>query len=161
LPVVRVEGLDDLKRGIEAMQRELPKELAKAHKEIGKIVADEAISESPKGTHQGGGSIVPISQSIKPVASTRTVIIKAGGPATPHAAPLEFGGYIARRGFSGINRRGKRQARALLTQGARGILTHVKKQPYLFPAAEKKTDEVIDAYYDALDNLIDKFNRGG
>ena|ERR1051326_8374918 len=143
------------------MRAEFPKELAKAHREIGKIVANEAIAEAPKGTHQGGGSIIPISQSIKAVASAKAVVIRAGGPATPPAAPLEFGGYIARRGFSGINRRGKQRAREIYKQGTRGILTHVKKQPYLFPAAQKKTDEVIDAYYDALDNLIDKFNRGG
>jgi len=140
------------------MQRELPKELAKAHKEIGKIVADEAIAEAPKGKHQGGGSITSIAQSIKPVLSAKAVTIKAGGPSTPHAAPLEFGGSIPRRGFSGINRRGKVTAR---TQRIGGVLTHIKAQPYLFPAARKKTDAVIDAYVKALNNLIDKFNRGG
>jgi hypothetical protein len=131
----------------------MPRQLTKANKSAAQLVAVEAIRLAPKGTHEGGGAVVPISQSIKAVASAQKVSVVAGGKNTPHAAPTEWGGRIARRGFKGLNRRGKAAARA---GGSSGILTHIKRQPYLMPAVKNKLGQVVQEYRKAIDVLIAK-----
>lgn len=140
------------------MSKNAPRELNAAGLRAGKIVQAEAKHLAPKGTHEGGGAVVPIEQSIHLTQSTKknTVTIIAGGKSTPHAAPLEFGGSIPRRGFKGINRRGKRTARLL---GGGGVLTHVKAHPYIFPAIRNKAEAVMAEYVKALEALASKFGR--
>ena len=153
MPVVKVTGLAELRRALIAISKDAPKELNKANVQIGRLVATEAKRLAPKGKHEGGGSVVSIASSIGVTQSPslNTVSIEAGGKLTPHAAANEFGGYIARRGFKGINRRGKAEAHK---RGHAGVLTHVRKRPYLFPAVAHKLNVVVAEYTKAIDALI-------
>ena|SRR5438093_5314066 len=137
------------------MSKEAAKELGKANKAAGQIVVMEARRRAPRGPHEGSGKYTPLSRGINASSSQTTVSVFAGGKRTPYAAAIEFGGTIPRRGFKGLNRRGKRQARALHV----GVLTHITARPYLRPAVQAKLADVVIAYERMLDNLTEKLRR--
>jgi hypothetical protein len=155
-PFVRVTGLTELRAALKTVSAEAPKDLAKANKRAAMIVAVEAEKRAPKGPHEGGGKVVPISKSIHGLLSANKVTVAAGGARSPHAAGAEFGGYIPRRGFKGK----KAYAKKLTLIYGGHTVTHLKQQPYLLPAITAKLDEVIDAYRGFLDDVANRIRKG-
>lgn len=154
---VRITGLSELKQALKELDKNAPKELGKANKQVAQIVVREAERRTPSGPHQGGGSITPIARSIRASQSQLKVSVMAGGSKTPHAGATEFGGFIPRRGNAGANRNRKKYLRSI---GGRG-LTHVKKQAYLLPAVQAKLADVLIAYDRAIKSVVDKFHVNG
>lgn len=155
MPVIVTHGLAELRAALKQMSADAPKELAKANKRVGQIVATEAIRLAPTGPHEGGGKVRPITKSIHALQSQNKVTIAAGGKSSPQAAGTEFGGTIPRRGFKGR----KSRARRLANFFGGNSVTHLTQHPYLLPAIHNKLEEVVDAYEQMLVDVAAKFRR--
>lgn len=113
---VRVDGLDDLRRGLRKVDKGLSRGLGQAGKNAAKIVADAARGEVP----QRSGSAA---QSVRALADRGGGAVKAGGPKAPYYPWLDFGGRVGRQ---------KATVRPFRKSGR-----------YIFPALEKHRDDVV------------------
>jgi hypothetical protein len=137
MPVaVRVVGLAELRRDLRRVDAALPKELAAVNQQAGEVVAAEARRRAPKGAHQGGGRVSPISSTITAGRRQRAATVSIGGARSPHAPVYEFGGTIPRHHSS---------ARTRVTQRA-----------YLYPALEAKRTEVTVLYARLVEQLMSR-----
>ena len=81
---IRVQGLDEIRRGLRRLNSELPKELTRIHKKAANVVADAARARAPRRSGRLAGSI-------KPQAGQRYARVAAGRKAVPYAGPIHFG----------------------------------------------------------------------
>lgn len=81
---IRVQGLDEIRRGLRRLNSELPKELTRIHKKAATVVADAARARAPRRSGRLAGSI-------KPQAGQRYARVAAGRKAVPYAGPIHFG----------------------------------------------------------------------
>lgn len=152
---VRIEGLSEFRNELNLLLRTAPEQLDQVNFAIAGIIAVEARRHAPHGIHQGGGLVVPIMASIKTQQVSGKAQIVVGGTHSPHAAVTEFGGRIPRRGF-----RGKRRSITRLRAIAHGAITHVRKQPYLYPAIESKSEDIKAKYMQMLDEWTRRLSDG-
>ncbi len=131
---VEVVGLYELRRALNQVDRQFGRELAETNNRAAEIVAEEARRRAPKGPHQGGGAVVPISGSIRALRGQRRAAVSMGGAKTPHAEPTEFGGTLPRHHSSSR--------------------TTVVQRAFLYPAIGAKTGEVVQSYQYMLGRLM-------
>lgn len=134
---VEVYGLRELRRELKQAEGRSPHELQQANKQAAEIVAREARRRAPKGPHQGGGNVQPISASIRAQATSGRGLVAFGGVRSPHAPPAEFGGTLKRH--------------------ASAARTRVTKRPYIYPAIKAERHEVLRVYDQALDRITRNF----
>lgn len=81
---VELEGYDEVRRAIRhAEDRELPKRLGQAHKDIGQKVIDLLSPPPvPEAVGEGAGA------TVRPSASKREVLLRVGGKHRAAAAPM-------------------------------------------------------------------------
>jgi hypothetical protein len=151
--VVYVKGLNELVRNLKKVDAGLPREFAQTNKKVAGIVATEAARRAPRGEHEGGGRIRPVSETIRGLAQARRVVVAFGGAATPHAGVLEFGGTIPRRGQSAQLRAQQRHAKRGYERAGLAV-TRVAKQAYVYPAADATRARVIDLYQQAVADVM-------
>jgi hypothetical protein len=150
-------GLSELRQALKAVSKDAPKELAKVNKQAGDIVVAVARPRAPHGKHEGSGPIIPIANSIRASQTAGKVAILAGGKRTPHAAPYEFGGTIARAGHKGETLR----LHYKTNKAAHSGRTHIKKHAYLIPAIEASRQRVMDMYLGLVDSMVKRVTHGG
>jgi hypothetical protein len=131
---VEVDGLRELRRDLKRAGAQFPKELRAVNLKTAEVVAAEVRRLAPKGPHQGGGTVRPIVASVRALASQSRAQVAVGGARTPHAAVHNYGGTIPR--FNSTAR------------------TTILPYPYIEPAIDAKTDEVLAVYDEALDRLL-------
>lgn len=130
---IEVHGLVEFRRELRRMGAEFPKELRQANRDAAELVAPEVHRRAPKGPHEGGGNVQPITASVKAGGTQRAGYVQVGGARSPHAPVYEYGGTLRRH--------------------ASTSRTQVAAQPYIAPAIAAKTDEVVEFYGEALDRL--------
>lgn len=150
---IEVHGLREFRRELKRLGEEFPKELRQANKDAAELVADEARRRAPRGPHEGKPKIQPAVASVKAGGTQRAGYVAIGGARSPHAPVLEFGGSIPRRGRDpSLAAKAIASHRSFASVGITS-LTHVRKQPYLYPAIAATADEVVEFYGEALDRL--------
>jgi hypothetical protein len=164
---IEVVGLKDLRRDLRRAAKEFPAELAKANEKAAEVVAKEARLRAPEGRHEGGGAVMPIKASIVAARRGSKGVVSIGGMQTPYAIVTEFGGTIPRRaprGQKGIQRRqvsyARKSHRSFESVGVRQV-THVRKQPYLYPALDAKLDEVLEVYNKLVADIMQPASGSG
>jgi hypothetical protein len=159
---IEFEGLSQLRRDLRTIDRKFGKQLGEANFRAAKVVADEAIRRAPRGAHQGGGRVAPISSTIAATRRQSAATVAIGGARSPHSVVTEFGGSIPRRGADRhAVAHARRRRRSFRSAGiAEHHLTPVRQQPYLYPAIDAKADEVMSLYGRLLGDLLrEAFNR--
>lgn len=139
---IRTTGVSELRRDLRAVDKSFGPELGKANQQAALVVVPEARRRALalRGPHQGGGKVAPISSTITALRRQQAASVAIGGARSPHAAPTEFGGTLARHHSSSR--------------------TRVAKRAYLFPAIEAKAGEIVQVYSFLLDRLMARaFNR--
>ena len=81
---VRIEGARELARSLRAVDKGLPKEMARIHKRVAEPVADKARAKAPKRTGR-------LASSIKAYGTQRAAAIGAGARLPPYAGVIEYG----------------------------------------------------------------------
>lgn len=81
---IKIEGLRDFQAALRAADRNLPKELGAANKEIAEIVAREARRRAPEKTGR-------LKKSIRGLKVQRSAVVRMGGARVPYAPIQEFG----------------------------------------------------------------------
>jgi hypothetical protein len=157
---VRVQGLSELRRALRSVDRSWGTELGKANQAAARVVAQEASRRAPRGPHEGGGSVSPISSTITAQRRQNAATVAIGGARSPHAVVIEFGGSIPRRGADQeLVAKARRRKRSFRDVGI-GSRTSIAARPYLYPAIEAKTGEVVAEYEKQLGALMLKvFNQ--
>lgn len=165
---MKIDGLATFAKQCRRIGKEAQKELRATNRKAAQMVVPEAQRRAPKGKHEGGGIVVPISASIRAVAGQRYAAVRAGGKRTPHAAPTEFGGAIARRGYAGLSR-SERKAGVRFTAAGERIrsrryqkgevrrqvaMTKIPARPYVWPAIEAMKSRLNEAYSADFTKLI-------
>src|SRR5262245_8022884 len=149
---VRIQGLRDFRRELKRMGPEFPAELKQANLDAAELVAADARRRAPRGPHEGGGRVVPISQNIRALGSQAKGQVAIGGARSPHAVVTEFGGTIPRRGQSRLLiEQQQRSHRSFVRAGL--SVTPVRAQPYLYPALAAQREAVIEFYGEAIDRV--------
>jgi len=157
---IEVQGLAEFRRALRAAGGQFPKEMRQANIDAAELVVPEARRRAPKGPHEGKPAVQPVADSIKAGGTQRAGYVAIGGARSPHAPVYEFGGTIPRRGQD-RSTVAKIQARHGSFEKAGLAVTRVQARPYLYPAIAAKTDEIIEAYGEAIDRLTHQaFNRG-
>jgi hypothetical protein len=158
---IKVSGLSTFARECRRIGKEAQAELRKTNLRAAELVVPEAIRRAPKGKHEGGGTVIPVSASIRAVGGQRFAAVRAGSARSPHAAPIEFGGTLARRGFKGLSRTEQKFGVRFSPAGERlrgrhkrvegearraASVTHITARPYVFPAVEAMQTLVREQY---------------
>lgn len=81
---IRVTGLDEVRRGLRALQADLPKELTRIHRQAAETVAEAARRKAPRRSGRLAGSV-------KPQAGQKYARVAAGRKLVPYAGPIHFG----------------------------------------------------------------------
>lgn len=150
---IQTRGLAELRRDLRAVDRSFGPRLGRANQQAAQVVVNEAKRRAPKGPHQGGGTVAPISSTITALRKQSAASVSIGGARSPHAVVTEFGGSIPRRGSDKETvRKAQRRKQAFSRHGLR--VTHVRKRAYLYPAIDAKAGEVVLVYEAAVGQLM-------
>ena len=126
---VKVEGLDQLRRDLRKVDKDLPKEVGKAGKAAADIVAQAAKRRIPSKTGK-------TARAMRAKVSYGGGAVVFGNARVPYAGWLDFGGKRPRdRGIS----------RTPLHEGR-----------FVYPALEANRDRVVREYADAVDDVLRK-----
>lgn len=128
---VRVEGLADFQRELRKLDSKLPRELRVANLKAAEVVASDARSRAASL----GGVARKTAPSIKAAAEQRRSKVTLGGPRFPYALGAEFGSIQH-------------------TQFKPWTGSDSSSGYFLYPAIRGTRDEFMDAYEDALDQLM-------
>lgn len=131
---MKIDGLATFAKQCRRIGKEAQAELRKTNLHAAQLVVPEAQHRAPKGPHEGGGIVQPISASIRAVAGQRYAAVRAGGKRTPHAAPREFGGTLRRHASS--------------------KKTSVPATPYVFPGVAAMVPRITPLYQRDFGKLI-------
>lgn len=157
---MKIDGLATFAKQARRIGKEAQKELRATNLKAAQLVVPEAQRRAPKGPHEGGGKVRPVSASIRAVAGQRFAAVRAGGKRSPHAPPIEFGGQIARHGFAGLSR-SERKAGVRFTAGGERVrsrrfqkgevrrqvaMTKIPARPYVWPAVDAMRTRVNEVY---------------
>ena len=122
-PAVRVENLGKVIRQMKAIEPELVEELKAANREIADKVTTTAKVLAPRKSGK-------LSNSVRPGATARTGLVRAGSKRVPYAAVQHFG--WAKR--------------------------NIKPDPFLYDALDDRRDEVEAAYLAAITKITGKID---
>lgn len=125
--VIRVDGLDELRKRLRAADKGLAKELGQAGKKAADIVARAAKPKVPVRTGRAASTM-------RAVVVNGGGGVKFGGPKAPYAAWLDFGGKVGRNKSV--------------------IRPFVKIGRYRYPALASKRDEVVRTYEELLEDVL-------
>lgn len=117
---VRVEGGRELRRDLKRAAGDL-NDLKDAHREVAGIVARTAGPEAPVSSGA-------LAASVRPGATARAAIIRAGGASLPYAGPIHFG-WPAR---------------------------NIEPDPFITEQAEATEPTWTDLYGDAVQRILDR-----
>lgn len=138
---IKVEGAAELRRAIiQANDKELAKKLKQANLSAAEIVVRAALPNVPVGKTGN------LAKSVKALASQTSGKAKAGAARVPYAAAIHWG-----EGAGNVNFR----TGAAVGRPARNI----QGRPFLWDAADKTLNEVIEAYEGEIDDLLDQAVR--
>jgi hypothetical protein len=129
--VVKIEGLRELRLGLKAMDRGLPREIRKAGNEAVKLVVDIAKPRVPTGPEQGGHAIA----SIKPASTQSGAGVAEGGARYPYMAWLDFGGTINKHTSNPT------------------VRPFIKHGRYIWAAFAENRELIIDRYREGMSDL--------
>jgi hypothetical protein len=168
---LKVDGLSTFARQCRRIGKEAQAQLRETNLHAAQMVVPEAQRRAPKGPHEGGPKgrpVQPITTSIRATAGQRFAAVRAGSKRSPHAAPIEFGGVIARRGYAGLSR-SERKAGVRFTAGGERIrsrrfqkgevrrqvaMTKIPARPYVWPAVDAMRSRINDVYGQDFRKLI-------
>lgn len=138
---IRVEGLGQLVSDFYKINRELSKDLRRELVDIGKIVVDEAVTQTLPRQNLAAG--------------------QAGTDLRRNTGTLQRSIRSKMRGQSAVIVEQRRPKKKKFAYGA--IYEFDRGRAFLVPALEAKTDDIIEAIDDMFDRLVSKngFNRGG
>lgn len=123
---IQVQGLRELQRELRALDRAWPRELRVASKEAADVVA-----EATRASFASRGGVAPkVAPSVKALAQQRSASVRIGGAKYPFAMGSNFGSLKFKQ-FSPPTR----------------------PDYSLYASIDKKRDEVVEAFGDALDRL--------
>lgn len=122
-PAVTVENLGKVIRQMKAIEPELVDELKSANREIADRVTSTAKGLAPRKKGK-------LSDSVRPGATARTGLVRAGSKRVPYAAVQHFG-WAAR---------------------------NIKPKPFLYDALDKRRDEVEAAYLAAITKITGRID---
>ena len=131
---IRDEQLMRLQRALRTVEARLPDAVQKAKQDAAGLVVTEARRHAPRGPHQGGGTVIPVSAAIHTESGGRRVAIVFGGAQSPHGPPLEFGGTLRRY------RSSKR--------------TRVQARPHVYAAIASEGGPMLAAFERAVLDLV-------
>lgn len=130
---IQVVGLDEFRRELrKAEDATLPKRLGQVNKKIGEMVVDRLVpSPTPLAVGQGVGA------AVRPSASQRDVILRAGGAHRDRSAPFAVWGKSR-------------------VAGRRQPVPH---RPFIKKTAEAHHDEMAEAWLEAVhDSYAEAFD---
>jgi hypothetical protein len=138
---VRVEGLSQLIRDFNRMNKQLGTDLRRELVDIGKIVADEAKNEQMPSQELAGG--------------------QSGEDNVRNSGRLQSSIRPRMRGTATIVEQRRDGSYSKFPYGA--IYEYSKGRPFLEPALDARTEDVVQALDDMLDRLssANGFGRGG
>lgn len=143
---VEIKGLKELVAGLRKADRDLPKAVSKAHREIARKVAAEARRRAPARSGR-------LRASIRPSGTARGASVRMGGAKVPYAGVQEFGGTVpVRAGLKGGRRRRIKPYVGPL--GSSGPWWTEEHGYFLYPAARSQREEIIREYWDTLDEHL-------
>jgi hypothetical protein len=125
---VRVEGLDQYRRGLRRAGPEYPKRLAKVNKEAGERVARGAQSRYRNRYEQHSGRGVA---SIRSLAQQAGAKVRIGSARVPYMLGQEFGSNRYRQFAPHVGRAGR----------------------FLFPTIREEMPKLVDEYLEELDDI--------
>ena len=120
-PAVEVVGLGKFLRQIKQLDPDVLAELKAANRDIADDVTSTAKQLAPRLTGRLGASV-------RPGATNRTGIVRAGSKRVPWAGPQHFG-WAAR---------------------------NIEPQPFLYDALDDRRDEVVTRYREAVNDAVRK-----
>ena len=130
---IKVEGLDELRAALRKADRTLAKEVGQAGKKAADIVAQAAKPKYPVRTGAAR-------DSLRAVVVRGGGGVRLGGAKAPYAGFVEFGNVVGSgRGVG----RGDSQPRRFIKSGR-----------YLYPTLADRRDEVVNVYFDAMNDLL-------
>lgn len=133
---IRIEGLDDFRKGLGKVDKELGKRLGQINKRAGEKVAADATSRYSRHYTPRTGSA---QRTIKASAAQRAAKIKIGAAKVPYVVAQEFGS--------------NRYPQFAPSTGNEGR--------FLYPAVRAETPKLVDEYLKELDDLAgEAFPRG-
>jgi len=133
---VRVEGLRELQKILKEVDGKLQRQIRVALNEGAKIVVAAGRPTLPVVSGA-------LAATLRPSSSQREGRVTLGTGAVPYAGWIEFGGKIPHHG------------------GGESVRPYIREGRYLFPAAVRKTDQVIEVCDRAVSDLIVKAGLGG
>lgn len=122
-PAVRVEGLSKVIRQIKSIEPALVDDLKAENRVLADDVTDTARRLVPRRSGR-------LASNIRPGATARTGIVRAGGRGVPYAGPIHFG--WARR--------------------------NIQPDPFLYDALDERRDEVERAYLQAITRICERID---
>lgn len=122
---VRVDGLDDLQRGLSGARADLDRELEQASRDVAELVAKEGRG---RASSRGG-----VAAHVAPSVQADGTSVSAGGSSYPMAAGAEFGG------------RGRPTTQQFQPYTSEGY--------FLYPAIRETEDQADALYIDHIDDL--------
>ena len=138
---VRVEGLSALIRDFNRMDKQLSRDLRRELIAVGQIVADEAVEVQMPNQNLAAG--------------------QAGDDDVRNSGQLQGSIRARMKGTATIVEQRRDGRRSKFAYG--GIYEYHKGRPFLEPALDAKTEEVVEALDEMLDRLTSAngFGRGG
>jgi hypothetical protein len=85
VPLVRVSGARELTAALRTVDRQLPRQLTAVHKDVARLVAQEGKRRVPVGPTGR------LQRSIRPGATQRGAVVRAGNDKVPYAGPIHWG----------------------------------------------------------------------
>lgn len=132
---LKVEGLRELRKALRGIDKDAPREITRAHREVAKLIVPAARQAAPR---QSGD----LAASIRAGGTQKTPTVTVGGTKVAYAYPQEFGGTVP------------------LFGGPRVQIKPFRRQGYfLFPAIRSSEGKIREAYLTALDRAIARFRR--
>lgn len=148
---VEVRGLKDFQRELRRIDKELPKELRKVH-----MAAATLVAEGTRAKFLGRPGVTgAVPKSVKAMAQQRSAAVRIGGKGKAEAAlGHEFGG-----GKYGPGRPSPAGGYTTQFPAWRGSGSDAGYA--LYPTLREKTDDLIELYGDALDEVASRaFPKG-
>ena len=161
---VKVEGLDELKRQLDALARPLAKRISnralRAGAEVYKAAVEEATpvrAEGPSGTALPPGALkhdIRVRAISAPDQDSSYVIVGPGKYTAHVMRWLEFGHRLVRGGYSKVLKNGK-------TRGPGKEVKFVPANPIMRSAFEGRQSEALEAITQSLREDLAKLPKGG
>lgn len=143
LPVIRVEGIKGLRRALREVDRTAPRELRKINKRVVEdIIIPPARERGSKTRTNLAGRPTRLGSrgvaTIRPRVDQTRAAVQMGGPRAPHAFGHEWGAKRYRQ------------------------FPPASKEGYiLYPTIQERQDEILEAYAEAFEELIDRYLTEG